>query len=162
MAILTIDAIVNPWLLIPAAIMTALFFVIRMVYINAGRSFIRIESLGELKLTFVQNLLGSFSFFFFCKLRTNKLFHLSAYSPIFSHLNATLQGLPTVRALNAGKVLEKEFHEFQDHSTSCTYLFFCASHWFSLSMDIVCLLFIASVTYSFLILESSKSILLIS
>lgn len=62
-----------------------------------------------------------------------------------------------MRAFNAGKMLEKEFHEFQDHSTACTYLFLCASVWFSLYMDIICLLFIATVTYSFLILDSSKS-----
>lgn len=82
---------------------------------------------------------------------------LLAYSPIISHVNASLQGLSTIRAFNAGKMLEKEFHTFQDHSTSCTYLFSCANAWFSLFMDVVCLLFLASVTYGFLMLESSKS-----
>lgn len=48
-----IDAIVNPWLLIPATIMTVLFYVMRMIFINAGRSFIRIESLGKLKMNFL-------------------------------------------------------------------------------------------------------------
>lgn len=47
-----IDAIVNPWLLVPATIMTALFYVMRMIFINAGRSFVRVESLGELKIEF--------------------------------------------------------------------------------------------------------------
>lgn len=82
----------------------------------------------------------------------------SGRSPIFSHMNATLQGLATIRAFNADKVLEKEFHEFQDHNTSCWYLFICASRWFALWLDLVCLLFIAFVTYSFLIFANGNQI----
>lgn len=77
-------------------------------------------------------------------------------SSILSHVNATIQGLSTVRACNASDILQKEFHEFQDHNTSCDFLFNCASTWFAVSLDIVCLLFIATVTYSFLLLEDSK------
>lgn len=73
-------------------------------------------------------------------------------------MNATLQGLSTVRAFNAANMLEKEFHEFQDYNTSCWYLFATASRWFALWLDIVCLLFIAVVTYSFLLLENSQLI----
>lgn len=77
-------------------------------------------------------------------------------SLILSHVNATIQGLSTVRACNACDILQKEFHEFQDHNTSCDFMFTCASSWFGASLDIVCLLFIAIVTYSFLLLEDSK------
>lgn len=75
------------------------------------------------------------------------------YSPILSHVNTTLQGLSTVRACDARRMLEKEFHAFQDHNTSCYYLFNCASTWFAVWLDVVCLLFTASVTYSFLLLQ---------
>ncbi|XP_031635556.1 multidrug resistance-associated protein 4-like [Contarinia nasturtii] len=121
-AIIVINGIVNPWLLIPAVIMTFLFYIMRLIYINAGRSFKRIEALSR--------------------------------SPIFSHMNATLQGLSTVRAFNASKILEKEFHEFQDYNTSCWYLFICSSRWFALWLDVVCLLFVTFVTYSFLLLSN--------
>lgn len=137
----------NPWLLIPAIIMTALFYVMRRIFMNAGRSFIRVESLGDFKSTFL------FTKFCWAHFHPSEFSLLLAYSPIFSHLCATLQGLPTVRAFNAGKMLEKEFHDFQNHGTACTYLFLCASTWFSLWMDVICLLFITSVTYSFLILN---------
>lgn len=123
-AIIVITATVNPWLLIPAVIMTLLFYLMRVIYVNTGRSFKRIEALSR--------------------------------SPIFSHMNATLQGLSTVRAFNAETILEMEFHEFQDFNTSCWYLFICASRWFALWLDLVCLLFIAFVTYSFLILGNGK------
>lgn len=79
-------------------------------------------------------------------------------SPVYSHVNATLQGSSTVRAFNASKMLEAEFHEFQDHNTSCAFLFSCASRWFSQWMDVVCILYVAFVTYSFLVLEDCKSI----
>lgn len=72
-------------------------------------------------------------------------------------MNATLQGLASVRAFNAADMLEKEFHEFQDHNTSSWYMFICASRWFALWLDMVCLLFIAFVTYSFLLLGDGKS-----
>lgn len=61
-----------------------------------------------------------------------------------------------MRASNAAKILEKEFHELQDHNTSCWYLFICASRWFGLWLDFVCVLFIAIVTYSFLFLENGE------
>lgn len=47
-AVIVIEAIVNPWLLIPAAIMTLLFYLIRMVYVKLGLSIIRIEAKSKL------------------------------------------------------------------------------------------------------------------
>lgn len=80
-------------------------------------------------------------------------------SPIFSHVNATLQGSTTVHAFNAANILENEFHQFQDHNTSSFYLFTCASRWFALSLDVVSLLFSVFVTYSFLLFEDCKLLL---
>ncbi len=77
-------------------------------------------------------------------------------SPIFSHVNATLQGLSTVRACNATKLLEKEFHAFQDYNTSCWFLFSCSSLWYAIWLDFTCFLYITCVTYSFLAFTSGK------
>lgn len=87
-----------------------------------------------------------------------ELYSFLARSPIFSHVNATLQGTATVRAFNATEILEKEFHEFQDLNTSSYYLFINASQWFALSLDAICLVFVTFVTFSFLLLEDCKSI----
>ncbi|XP_055326333.1 ATP-binding cassette sub-family C member 4-like [Sitodiplosis mosellana] len=123
-AIIVINVIVNPWMLIPAVVMTMLFYSIRLAYLNTGRSFMRIEALSR--------------------------------SPIFSHVNATIQGSSTVRAFNAEKFLENEFHEFQDFNTSCWYLFIGASRWFAFWLDLVCLLYVIVVTYSFLLFSSAE------
>lgn len=85
-------------------------------------------------------------------------FNFTARSPIYSHLNATLQGSATIHVFNANKMLENEFHQFQDQNTSSAYLFICASRWFAFWLDVVCLLFIAFVTYSFLLFGNCKSI----
>lgn len=45
LAVVIINVIVNPWLLIPVSMMTVLFYILRVVYINTGRSFKRIEAL---------------------------------------------------------------------------------------------------------------------
>lgn len=44
---MVINAYVNVWLLIPAGIMTVLFYLMRLVYVNTGRSFKRIEALSK-------------------------------------------------------------------------------------------------------------------
>lgn len=78
---------------------------------------------------------------------------------MFSHVGSTLQGLSTIRVCNATKALEKEFYEFQDHNTSCWFLFNCASLWFALWLDLLCFVFIGLVTYSFLFMSNGMVIL---
>lgn len=79
-------------------------------------------------------------------------------SPIFSHMNSTLQGLSTLRAFGADSIAEKEFHEFQNHNIACWYLSSCASRWVAIWLDMLCVLFITFVTYSFLLFEDGKLI----
>lgn len=45
-AIMIIVAIVNYWLLIPTAVMSILFYLIRNIYVSSGRSLKRIEALS--------------------------------------------------------------------------------------------------------------------
>lgn len=80
--------------------------------------------------------------------------HNTGRSPIYSHICSTLQGLTTIRACNASKTLENEFHMLQDHNTSCYFMFYSASRWFALWLDITSSLYSTFVIYSFLVLQN--------
>ncbi|XP_076243243.1 ATP-binding cassette sub-family C member 4 [Calliopsis andreniformis] len=78
-------------------------------------------------------------------------------SPVFTHLNATLNGLTTIRAYCAQEILKREFDKLQDVHTSTFYMYVVASTAFGFSLDIFCFVFTSLVTFSFLILEQSFS-----
>nr|XP_018899809.1 PREDICTED: probable multidrug resistance-associated protein lethal(2)03659 [Bemisia tabaci] len=77
-------------------------------------------------------------------------------SPVFSHLNASLQGLTTIRAFGAQSILEQEFDNHQDLHSSAWYLFIASSRAFGFWLDVVCLFYIAIVTFSFLVLGNEN------
>ncbi|KAJ9591423.1 hypothetical protein L9F63_002029, partial [Diploptera punctata] len=77
-------------------------------------------------------------------------------SPVFSHLNASLQGLTTIRAYGAQTLLVKEFDNHQDLHTSAHYIFVAANRAFGLWLDSICCVYIAVVSLSFLVLGGDK------
>ncbi|XP_065085907.1 ATP-binding cassette sub-family C member 4-like [Ochlerotatus camptorhynchus] len=78
-------------------------------------------------------------------------------SPIFSHANASFQGLTTIRAFGAEKILAYEFDKHQDLNTSAWYLFLATTRAFAIWLELVCVLYIAVVTFSFLLMENTMS-----
>lgn len=72
-------------------------------------------------------------------------------SPVFGHLSATLQGLPTVRAFGAEEILTKEFDQHQDLHSSAWYIFISSSRAFGFWLDFFCVIYIMLVTLSFLV-----------
>lgn len=71
---------------------------------------------------------------------------------MFAHLNATLQGLTTIRAFDAGEILTKEFDHHQDLHSSAWFMFIASSRAFGFWLDVVCVLYIALVAFSFLLM----------
>lgn len=77
-------------------------------------------------------------------------------SPVFTHLNATLQGLTTIRAYGAQNVLGREFDKHQDLHTSAWFMYIAASSAFGFYLDVLCFTFTAIVTFSFLTFGEGK------
>ncbi|EDW89496.2 probable multidrug resistance-associated protein lethal(2)03659 [Drosophila yakuba] len=70
-------------------------------------------------------------------------------SPVYSHLAASLNGLTTIRALEAQRVLEKEFDNYQDAHSSAFYMYISTSMAFGYYMNIICVIYISIITLSF-------------
>lgn len=77
-------------------------------------------------------------------------------SPVFTHLNATLQGLTTIRAYGAQEVLGKEFDKHQDYHSSAWFMYIAASSAFGFYLDVLCFIFTTVVTFSFLTFGEGK------
>uniref|UniRef100_A0A182SD45 Uncharacterized protein n=1 Tax=Anopheles maculatus TaxID=74869 RepID=A0A182SD45_9DIPT len=118
--IIVIVALANYWLLIPTAIMGAVFYVLRFVFLRTARNVKRVEAITR--------------------------------SPVFTHTNATIDGLTTIRAFGAERFLEDTFHRYQDLNTSAAFLFGATTRGFAFWLDAICLLYIASVVLSFLVI----------
>lgn len=76
-------------------------------------------------------------------------------SPVFSHLAASLAGLPTIRAFAAQGELIKEFDSHQDIHTASFYMFITSSTAFGFALDLLCLVFVLIVVFSFLLADNS-------
>ncbi|XP_018785664.1 PREDICTED: probable multidrug resistance-associated protein lethal(2)03659 [Bactrocera latifrons] len=75
-------------------------------------------------------------------------------SPIYSLTNQTFQGLSTIRALQAESALDSEFHDYMNGNTCAWFLFISCTRAFALWSDFLCVLYIAAVTFSFLVLHN--------
>lgn len=80
--------------------------------------------------------------------------NIVANSPIFGHVIESLQGLTTIRAFKTQELLQNEFDNHQDLHSTVWYIFLSASRSFSMWLDIVCIIFLSTVTLSFFIMET--------
>lgn len=74
---------------------------------------------------------------------------------MYTHLSATLHGLPTIRAYNAEKKLEIEFDNHQDTHSACWYLFLASNSAFGFTLDVMCFIFITCIVCYFLFIDKS-------
>ncbi|KAH8359394.1 hypothetical protein KR093_006509 [Drosophila rubida] len=72
-------------------------------------------------------------------------------SPIYSHLSASLNGLPTIRALGAQKALIAEFDNLQDLHSSSFYTFLSTSRAFGYYVDFFCSLYTIVIVINYFI-----------
>ncbi|XP_064556495.1 probable multidrug resistance-associated protein lethal(2)03659 isoform X2 [Drosophila montana] len=74
-----------------------------------------------------------------------------ARSPIYSHLSASLNGLPTIRAMEAQKALIAEFDNLQDLHSSGYYTFLSTNRAFGYYLDCFCTLYIVIIILNYFI-----------
>lgn len=86
------------------------------------------------------------------KLKDFFLFN-TAKSPAFTHLNATLSGLPTVRAFNKQEILRKEFDNFQDMHSAVWFVNIASTSVFGLSLDTLCTIYIACIIFYYMLFD---------
>lgn len=79
----------------------------------------------------------------------------SAKSPVYTHLSATLNGLTTIRAYKAEKILEEEFDSHQDTHTACVYLSLSANAAFGFTLDCMCNIFIMCIMCYFMFIDKN-------
>lgn len=76
-------------------------------------------------------------------------------SPIFSLTNQTFQGLTTIRSSDAQGNLEKEFQKHINAQTGSSFLVSGIIKAFALWSDLICVFYIACVTFSFLVFQDN-------
>ncbi|XP_060872043.1 LOW QUALITY PROTEIN: ATP-binding cassette sub-family C member 4-like [Metopolophium dirhodum] len=76
-------------------------------------------------------------------------------SPVLAHMNASLQGLTTIRAFRAENILSREFDKHQDLHTSASYLCTCLNQGFGFWLDIICIIYLCIVISSFLVVDNN-------
>jgi ATP-binding cassette subfamily C (CFTR/MRP) protein 4 len=81
-----------------------------------------------------------------------------AKSSVFAHISATIQGLPTIRALNAEKILIREFDNHQNLHTSAFHLYIATFSSFGFWADIMCVLYNGLVIFGFFFIKSGRFI----
>lgn len=84
------------------------------------------------------------------------IFYVTACSPVFGHLAASLQGLTTIRAFKAEDILQTEFDIHQDLHSTAFYLFLASSRTFAWWLDGFCVIYMTLVILSFFILGNGK------
>jgi ATP-binding cassette, subfamily C (CFTR/MRP), member 4 len=84
--------------------------------------------------------------------RKVKRLESAARSPVFSLLADVLNDLPTVRALNAQKMLKLKVEDYQDTHSSAWFMYCSMSQSFGFLLDIMVLAFIAFITFGFLVM----------
>ncbi|XP_003399081.1 ATP-binding cassette sub-family C member 4 isoform X1 [Bombus terrestris] len=81
-----------------------------------------------------------------------------AKSPIFSHVNATLSGLTTIRSSgsNIVELLQKQFDDLQDVHTGAWCMTISIPETFGLYLDFVAIMFVACVCLSFILMDTEN------
>ncbi|XP_030554771.1 probable multidrug resistance-associated protein lethal(2)03659 [Drosophila novamexicana] len=80
--------------------------------------------------------------FYLSTSRDVKRLEAVARSPMYSHFGATLNGLPTIRAMHAQRMLIAEYDHYQDNHSIGYYTFLTTSRAFGYYLDLFCVIYV--------------------
>ena len=89
--------------------------------------------------------------------RSHASFLCTARSPLYSHISATIQGLPTIRTFSQEPAALDAFHVHQDSHSQVWYLCLAATRWFGMRIDLLNVAFLAAVAFISIPLSSSMA-----
>ncbi|CAH0559551.1 unnamed protein product [Brassicogethes aeneus] len=89
--------------------------------------------------------------------RSLKRLETSSRSPFIGHINATVDGIKTIRAHNCSKVQNKIFEEYHDSYMSTYYSGMVASLGYLFYMNITCFIVIYAIVWSFMFILTGIS-----
>jgi hypothetical protein len=92
---------------------------------------------------------------------TNVFFYyqlISARSSFIGHVNATVEGLPTIRCAKVEHILIDEFDSHQDLYTSASYLYLCWFRSLNFFVTVYFIFFTSAILLQFLIVDSGTKI----
>ena len=92
----------NPYMIIVVIILAVVLLISRLFYIHAIRDIKRLEALGKSILLITHS----------CKHHHYYIYIYIARSPLYSHISATLQGLPTIRSYCMESTALDQFHTY--------------------------------------------------
>lgn len=150
--VIIVVAIANPYFLLPVLVLSIFFFFVREVYLKTSKDVKRLEGMSKRikefrnisKFSGIDNFEDTFHYFL-------------AKSPAFTHLNATLSGLSTVRACNSQAILQREFDNLQDTHTACWYIYVTSVAVFGLSLDTLSTIFITCIVFYYILFDTKGS-----
>ncbi|XP_058461370.1 probable multidrug resistance-associated protein lethal(2)03659 isoform X2 [Malaya genurostris] len=138
---------------LPVVLIDSLYFFLELAGIIA---IVSLANCWLLIPTAVMGLIFYVLRFVFLKTARNvKRVEAITRSPVFTHTNATVEGLSTVRAFGAERQLLAAFDAKQDLNTSASFLFGAVTRGFAFWLDLVCCLYIGVVVFSFLVLGTA-------
>ncbi|KAF7278635.1 hypothetical protein GWI33_008153 [Rhynchophorus ferrugineus] len=82
----------------------------------------------------------------------------STRSPLLGHINASLDGLATIRAFQAQEILTKDYDQHQNTNTSANYMETTTSRAFGFIMDTTGAMFVVMVIITFLFIDTDNTV----
>ena len=83
---------------------------------------------------------------------------VTARSPLYSHISATIQGLTTIRSYNEQRKFVHKLHYYQNEHSKGWYAKIVSTRWFGLRIDFIGAFFITAVMFSSIPLADSESL----